>query len=94
MGGPGQGAGGVAPEAATSTNFKDEFSASKVGEGRTLQEMHVYGVPEKENVSAEYREAAKSASQAATSSLSNSRVPREMESRVKGYFDSVEQGVE
>jgi len=56
--------------------------------------MHVYGVPEKENVSAEYREAAKSASQAATSSLSNSRVPREMESRVKGYFDSVEQGVE
>jgi hypothetical protein len=93
MGGPGKGAGGVAPETATDTNFENKFSESKIGEGKTLQEMYVYGVPEKGDAPSAYRDATKAASQEAASSLSKTRVPREMESMVKEYFDSVESDV-
>ena len=88
-GGEGQGRGGNPPEQQTNVSFKDELYDSRVNKGKILNQLYVYGVPEKGEVTEEYVNAVRAAQQDATSSLARNKVPREYEDAVKGYFDSL-----
>ena len=55
-----------------------------------LNDMVEWAVPEKCDVSVEYRERIRAAKSEATSSLANNKVPRRREEMVKSYFDSLD----
>lgn len=90
-GGEGKGRGGSPLENMTADNFKNEMSQSKLNKGKTLQQLFVSGVPDKGDAVAEYTDVVESARKQAASSLAKDKVPREYESLVKSYFDSLDQ---
>ena len=89
-GGSGQGRGGLPLENRTETAFKPKLSPSQVGKGTVLQQLFVAGVPEKGEALVEYTDVLRSAREEAAGSLARETVPREYESMVKTYFDSLE----
>ncbi len=89
-GGKGKGRGGQPLENMTASNFKNEMSASKLNKGKILQQLFVSGVPEKGEAVAEYTDVVESARKQAASSLAKDKIPREYESLVKSYFDSLD----
>jgi RNA polymerase-interacting CarD/CdnL/TRCF family regulator len=89
-GGHGKGRGGLPLENMSATNFKNEMSPSKLNKGKILQQLFVSGVPEKGEAVAEYSDVVESARKQAASSLAKDKIPREYESLVKSYFDSLD----
>jgi hypothetical protein len=89
-GGEGKGRGGAPLENKTDTGFKSELSPSKINKGTILHQLFVAGVPEKGDALAEYVDVVRSAKQLAAGSLARDQVPREYETMVKTYFDSLE----
>lgn len=89
-GGEGKGRGGEPPENATATSFESKRSASKVNQGKVLQELFVSGIPDKGDAANEYAEIIQAARQGAASALARDRVPRDCQDAVKSYFDSLD----
>lgn len=82
--------GGIPPERMSKTNFKEEKSPSKQGKGKILNQMWVYGTPEKGDARKEYSAEVRNAKEDAMSSLARNPVPKEYEDMVKSYFSSLD----
>jgi len=88
-GGRGQGQGGKVAENRTDTSFKSELSNSRINQGKIVNQLSVYGVPDTGEAREEYTGAVLSAKQAAAGALARSKVPREYENMVRNYFDTL-----
>ena len=57
-----------------------------MNKGKIINQVYVYGVPEKGEALKNYTDSMRSAKQEAISSMEKTRVPREYEEMVRDYF--------
>jgi len=90
---PGQGRGGLAPEAKTGIGFKVMRGKVKTGKGAIVGQFLVDGEQQKGDVSTDFVEVVTAAERDATDAVSRDRIPRQYQKSVKEYFSTVRKAI-